>query len=387
MTGRERYLAMLRGARVDHVPRTPILMHFAAAHIRADYAGFAAEHHVLVEANLRCAADFGFDQVSCISDPFRETHGFGARIEYVRDGVPRCTRPLADAKDLGLLHRPDPLRSARMADRVAAVRLYHDRLNHDTAGQPYSILGWIEGPASSAANLRGVQQFLIDLLRDPPFAAELMDLCAEVAIEFGRVQIAAGADTLGIGDAIASQVSPALYERLILPREKRVVRAIQHARVRAAGGAGAGGAAAGAGAGGAAAGGAVRHGSSRAAAGESAVQNSPNPAHALVKLHICGDITHLLPGIAELGVDILDVDHMVDLAEVRRRVGGRVALTGNLDPVSVVLQGKPKTIRARVRDAYARAGNPYLVNAGCEVPLGTPAENLRALCKPVAWRE
>src|SRR5512141_1755521 len=116
MTGLERYLAMLAGRPVDFVPRTPILMHFAAAHIGSDYAHFASDHRVLVEANARCAADFGMDQVSCISDPYRETSAFGGQIEYVKDGVPRCTHPLADTKELAMLARPDPLRSERLRD-------------------------------------------------------------------------------------------------------------------------------------------------------------------------------------------------------------------------------------------------------------------------------
>jgi len=51
---------------------------------------------------------------------------------------------------------------------------------------------------------------------------------------------------------------------------------------------------------------------------------------AFVRLHICGNITHLLPGIVTLGVDVLDVDHLVDLALVRQQVGAHVALPGNI---------------------------------------------------------
>jgi len=75
---------------------------------------------------------------------------------------------------------------------------------------------------------------------------------------------------------------------------------------------------------------------------------------------------------------------MVDLAKVREGVGARVALAGNIDPVAGVLRGTPESIRATVRECYKRAGNPFLVNAGCEVPFGTPVENLKALCEPVA---
>jgi MtaA/CmuA family methyltransferase len=332
MNSLERYLAVLRGGVPDFVPRTPILMRFAAEHIGSHYGAFASDYRTLVQANAACAEDFGIDQLSCISDPYREAEGFGAHITYVRDGVPRATAPLADSKDLSRLGRPNALTSVRMRDRVEAVRAYRSQY-----GGQYSILGWVEGPAAEAADLRGVTAFLVDLLKDPAFAAELMDLCVDVAIEFARVQVDAGADTVGIGDAIASQVSPRIYEELIQPREKRLISAIRQ-------------------------------------------------LGALVKLHICGNITHLLPGIAGLGVDILDVDHMVDLATVRAQVGPRVALTGNIDPAEGVLRGNPAAIRQTVAAAYHEAGNPYLVNAGCEIPSGTPPENVRALCEPLPYR-
>ena len=146
MNGRERYLATVRGEAVDFLPRVPILMQFAAEHIGSNYGAFASDHEVLVEANLRCAEDFGFDQVSCISDPYRETQGFGAKIHYVKDGVPRCeTPPLAGAKDLAALASPDPYASERMLDRVLATGSFREKV-----GESHSILGWIEGlpPAS-----------------------------------------------------------------------------------------------------------------------------------------------------------------------------------------------------------------------------------------------
>ena len=331
MNGYQRYLAVLKRQPVDFLPRTPILMQFAAEHIGSDYAAFASDHRVLVEANAVCARDFGFDQLSCISDPYRETQGFGSTIEFMRNGPPRSTHPLQHDKDFSRLAQPDPLVSERMLDRVRAAELYHQRFH----GQ-YSILGWVEGPAAEAADLRDVTPFLMDLLDDEPYACDLMDLCVETAIDFARAQVRAGADTIGIGDAIASQVGPDTYLELIQPREKRLVRAIQE-------------------------------------------------MGAYVKLHICGNITHLLPGIADLGVDVLDVDHLVDLRRVRDAVGDTVAIAGNLDPVSLVKNGTPAAIREAVRHACGEVGSPFLVNAGCEIPSGTPAGNLMALCEPLPY--
>ena len=330
MTGKERVDAVLAGQKVDYAPRTPILMRYAAEHIGSNYGAFASDHRVMVGANLECAADFDFDQVSTISDPYRETQGFGAEIRYVADGVPRCLKhPLEDDNDLSRLLVPDPLKSERMHDRVQAVAAYAAR------NSGYSILGWVEGPAAEAADLRNAEPFLVDLMIDEDYACELMDLTLENAIRFAQAQVDAGCDMVGIGDAIASQVSPAVYEALIQPREKRLVKAIQAMGVS-------------------------------------------------VKMHICGNITHLLPGLADVGPDVLDCDHMVSLAQARRTMPPRTVLTGNLDPVATVLHGTPAKIRDAVRAAYAEAGERYFVNAGCEIPSGTPVENLKAMCEPVS---
>jgi MtaA/CmuA family methyltransferase len=332
MSSLDRYLGVLRGTPVDFLPRTPILMRFAAEHLGVNYARFASDYRVLVQANAKCAADFGMDQVSCICDPYRETQGFGGIVEYVENGIPRCTHPLADSKDLALLQKPDPVFSPRMLNCVRVIEAYNSQLK----GQ-YSILGWIEGPAAEAADLRDVNNFLVDLVKDRGFACELMDLCVEVGIEYARAQVAAGADTIGVGDSIASQVSPRLYESLIQPRERRLIQAIKEMGV-------------------------------------------------YVKLHICGNITHLLPGLADIDMDVLDVDHMVDMPTVRRQLGSKVTLTGNIDPVAGVFAGTPASIRDTIRRTYEQVGNPYFVNAGCEIPPGTPPENLQALCEPLPYR-
>jgi MtaA/CmuA family methyltransferase len=331
MTPRERYMAVLQGGRPDVLPRLPILMQFAAEHIGSYYGAFASDYRVLVEANLRCAEEFGIDQLSTISDPYRETAGFGAPIEFPRDGVPICLRPpLEEDPDLAKLPRPDPLQAPRMRDRVEAVRAYRER-----AGDRFSIMGWVEGPAAEAADLRGVPNFFVDLLDDPAYADALMARCVETAVEFARVQAAAGADTIGVGDAVASQVSAKVYESLILPHEQRLVAALHGMRVR-------------------------------------------------VRLHICGNIRHLLPGIATLGIDIIDIDHMVSLAEARRALGPGIALAGNVDPVACVMRGSPGTIASAIRRCYVEAGAPFMVNAGCEIPAATPPANLSALCQPIA---
>ena len=70
MNGYERYHAMLQGEAVDYLPRIPILMQYAAEYIGSDYAAFASDYRVMVQANLKCAQDFGIDLLSVMSDPY-----------------------------------------------------------------------------------------------------------------------------------------------------------------------------------------------------------------------------------------------------------------------------------------------------------------------------
>jgi len=330
MNSYERYMAIIKGEKTDILPRLPILMAFAANYISSYYGAFASDYRVLVEANLKCIEAFDFDQVSAISDPYRETQGFGAEITFPRDEVPRCVAPpLESNKDLSTLKKPDPYSSTRMLDRINAVREFKKLVY-----KRYSIMGWIEGPAAESADLRGVTNLLMDLAMDPDFAVELMDLCVNVAIDFAIAQIESGADTIGIGDAIASQISPAMYEEFVFPREKKIIDGIHE-------------------------------------------------AGGIVRLHICGNTTHLLPYMAKLGAEIIDLDWQVDMKKARQILGEKTVLAGNIDPVNAVMKATPEQIIKHVHQIYSDVGNPYMVGAGCEIPPGTPYENLKALCDPV----
>ena len=332
MSSFERYMAVIEHASCDILPRLPILMAFAANHIGATYGEFASDYRVLARANERCVEDFGFDQLSAISDPYRETTGFGGEVELIAHGVPRLiSSPLANSKDLTRLKKPDPYKSPRMKDRLEAV----EELTSRYEGQ-YSILGWVEGPAAEAADLRGVMNFFYDTMDDPKFCHELMERCVDTALDFAAAQLKAGADTIGIGDAIVSQISPQVYTELIFPHQQRLVQGIQ-----ACGG--------------------------------------------LVRLHICGDISQHLPTMKGLGMNILDLDWPVDMAYARSVMGEQVILVANPDPVADIERGNPEAIRAKMRQLYAVAGNPFMLGAGCEIPLGTPDENLKALCAPIPY--
>ena len=103
-------------------------------------------------------------------------------------------------------------------------------------------------------------------------------------------------------------------------------------------------------------------------------------AGAAAKLHVCGNISNHVGSMALTGTDIIDVDWMVSLDRARADVGDDVTLCGNFDPAGVLLQGTPPEVAEAARQNIEAGGTRFILMPGCEVPPGTPEENIRAFC-------
>ena len=58
--------------------------------------------------------------------------------------------------------------------------------------------------------------------------------------------------------------------------------------------------------------------------------------------------------------------------------GDTISPCGNFDPVKVMLQGTPDTVKAAVQACLEESGPRSFSAAGCEIPDETPLENLLA---------
>ncbi|MBI2423722.1 MAG: uroporphyrinogen decarboxylase family protein [Candidatus Hydrogenedentes bacterium] len=328
MNGRERVLTLLDGGTPDCLPFMPITMMFAADHAGVAYRQYATDYRSLVEAQLRIAKDYDCDHVSCISDPGREAADCGATLKYFEDQPPAIDEShavLADSTALARLALPDPLGGGRMRDRVNAVALFKQRTGADKL-----IEGWVEGPCAEAADLRGINTLMMDFYEDPNFVRDLFEFVTELGLRFGRAQIDAGADIIGVGDAAASLIGPELYEEFVWPYEHKLISGLHEMGGR-------------------------------------------------VRLHICGNTSPILQGMGRLGCAIVDLDFPAGLAAARAAMGPCQTLLGNIDPVRVLRDGAPDSVFEAIAQCHRDAGSPYIAGAGCEVPRGTPPENFRAM--------
>ena len=335
MNGKERILACIAGQPVDRLPLMPITMMFAADQIGAKYGAYARDHRVMAEAQLRTAEKFGFDYVSVISDPAREAHDCGATVQFYEDQPPAIIEDqarLLDKTQLAGLKVPDPLGGGRMNDRVQGVALLKQRTANERL-----VEGWIEGPCAEAADLRGINNLMLDFFDDPPFVRDLFEFILALELRFAAAQVEAGAELIGIGDAAASLVGPQIYEEFVWPYEKRMVEGVQ-------------------------------------------------ALGAKVRLHICGNTRAILGGMGRLGCEIVDLDYPSALAEGRAQMGPSQILLGNIHPVQVLRNGTAEGVTAALAECHRQAGARYIVGAGCEVPRDTPEANVRAMSEFAARR-
>jgi uroporphyrinogen decarboxylase len=232
--------------------------------------------------------------------------------------------------DLDHLRIPDPHKDGRLPLFLeAASRVL------DVVGDRVPLSLTTAGPFTTAASIRGTDQFLRDLRRDPQLVHRLLRFSLDSILPFAREAIRRGA-RIGLAEPVASGtlISAAQFRLFAKPYLTELIAEL----TRMAG--------------------------------------------APPSLHICGNSAKIWHDMADTGASVLSLDDEVDLGEARRTVGDRVALLGNICPTATMVMGTPETVRENVRRCLKGGiGTPkgYILGLGCALPINTPAKNIHAL--------
>ena len=336
----ERLRRTLARQPVDRLPVGPYLANWTATLAGVPLSTYCTDARAMAQVQLAAWEQVGQDIIFPDADNYYLAEGFGCVARIEPDNFPSLERPaLEQPEQVFELDVPDPERDGRMPVYLEATHRIAEQ-----AGAHAAIRAPGTGPFAVAAYLVGVQEFLamVGLIEhevDQTHTAaidRMLDLAAEAVTRFGLAQLRAGANILQCGDSLASgsMISPRTFRRFVLPRHQRIFAAWK-------------------------------------------------AAGALTALHICGNNTHMLDLFAETGADIVAIDSAVDLAVAKARIGDRVTLIGNLDPVRVVMQGNPERVQAAAQACLAAASRDggYILGTGCEVPPGSPLENVQTIIR------
>ena len=310
----------LRALRREPVDCTPVwLMRQAGRYLpeyratraaAGSFLGMAKNPEIACEVTLQPLRRFPLDAAILFSDILTVPDAMGLGLYFVEGEGPKFERPVRSAADIAKLAVPDMGSELRYV--TDAVSLIRRELNGSVpligfSGSPWTLACYmVEGGGSK--DFSRVKSLA---LNDPAAMHKLLAVTTDAVIAYLSAQRAAGAQALQVFDTWGGVLSPDMYREFSLRYLKRIAQELPR--------------------------------------GEGA-ERTP------LILFGKGNGAYV-EELAATGTEGVGVDWTVDLGDAARRTGGKVALQGNLDPVT--LYASPDAIRAevgRALDSY-RDGN------------------------------
>lgn len=239
-----------------------------------------------------------------------------------------------------LVSWPDTEGSHWMAGVADRARQLHDEQYYFVAMRMVAS----HGPFQTACDLRGTENFLMDMVLNTEFAETLLDRATDVVTGlltsamktagqyFDMIELP-GDDYAGNTSTI---ISPAMFNKFIKPRIARMVKAIREI----------------------------------------------NPGIKIM-LHSDGAITSLLPDLLDLDIDVLhplEPLPATDLPRVKQEFGSRFTFLGGIDISHAMPASRDDVINeTRLRISQLAAGGGYILAPSNHLQADVPEENVVAL--------
>jgi uroporphyrinogen decarboxylase len=233
----------------------------------------------------------------------RKDHEFGCYCEFAE-------YPLADMKNYDRFSWPDPIESSR-----DGLEMYKKLIEQD--GREYAILGGVACTMLEGAwYLRGLDNFMMDLVQNRDFAEELLDGAMQFSLAISKRLVEMGVDIIWWGDDVGVEtgpmISPALFRALIIPRYAHMVEEVKK------------------------------------------INNEIK-----IAFHTDGSIEWALDDLVDVGFDILNPlqPDANDVKAVKKRYGKRLSFWGNVDTRNVMSSGTVQDVISEVRQVIDTLGH------------------------------
>ncbi len=329
----------LRACRREPVDATPVWFMRQAGRYLLQYQQLRSSHSLIdicqhpdlaVQVALDPVQILHVDAAILFTDLLLPAIPLGVGLEYTRGEGPVIQHPVRSLDAVEQLHPVHP--ETDLGYVLETIRILRNELDQipliGFCGAPFTFASYlIEGGSS--------RQFPAThgmLLSDPEVWHALMEKLTRMLSEYLLAQIHAGAQAVQVFDSWAGALSPAEYERFVLPYSHALIHSAQAAGVPV--------------------------------------------------IHFGTDTKAILPLMRRAGGTVFGLDWRVPLDEGWKLVGEDVAIQGNLDP-QALFEPLPE-LKKKVEDILRRAGGRpgHIFNLGHGILPGTPVESVQAV---VEW--
>ncbi len=282
------------------------------------------------EVTMQPINAFDLDAAIIFADILPVLEAMGLKLSFVKGEGPIIHNPVRTAEDVQQLRTPSAQES--LSFTLEAIRLVKSELESrhlpliGFSGAPFTLAAYAVESGSSK-NHRLVKTFMMN---EPQTWQTLMLKIATVVADYLLAQAEAGADALQLFDSWAGQLSPADYERWVMPYSQWVINTVK-AKTK------------------------------------------------IPVIHFGVNTSGMLHLIRQGGGDVIGVDWRIPIHKGWEIIGYDKAIQGNLDPVALfasweVLQVQAKAILDAVQ---GRAG--HIFNLGHGILPETPVDNVKRL--------
>ncbi len=259
-----------------------------------------------------------------------EPSALGSRIRFRADQPPAQMPVLVRLEDIERFAPVNPSSDGLMALALQRYRMQKARILD--AGQTIPLAA-SRGPLCLAAFLRGVTQFMMDLLEDPEGTHKLLEFATRTVIDWLQAQAETIGDTVEgilVLDDIPGMVSKRQYLEFAHPYLQRICAAF--------------------------------------------------PPDWVKVYHNDANVRPFLSDLGGAGFDVVNWTHNVDIREAREKLGDGICLMGNVAPLDVGVRGTSGQVREAARAVLAKSGGKgVILSLGGGVSPGMPRENILAL--------
>ena len=296
------------------------------------------------EVTLQPLDRFPLDAAILFSDILTVPDAMGLGLYFAEGEGPKFERPLRDEAAIAQLAVPDVSTSLRyVTDAVTTIR---SALGGRVpligfSGSPWTLACYmVEGGGSD--DFRTVKTMLY---KRPDLLHRILDVTTRAVTDYLNAQIDAGAQAVMVFDSWGGALADGAFQKFSLAYTQRVISGLKLE-----------------------------------------AQHTDGPRERIPSIVFTKGGGLWLEEIAGCGCDAVGVDWTVNLGNARARVGDRVALQGNLDPVA--LFAEPDQIRGEVAKALESFGLPqdgcgHVFNLGHGISQFTPPDNVAVLAEAV----
>ncbi len=322
----------LRACHGESLPRVPVWMMRQAGRYLPEYREIRARHAFLevcktpdlaVEVSIQPFRRLGVDAIIVFSDILIPAEAMGLQLE-LGDAGPNLPNPVRSKSDVDKLRVFDPeTETGFLTESIRRIV--------KSVGPEVPVLGFAAAPWTLACYMvegkakEGFATVKSFLYHETKTFRELLHRVAQVTIPYLKAQIAAGAAAVQLFDTWCGELNLHDYQTFALPAAQEIISGL---------------------------------------------------GRSVPVIYYTKASQHLLSAVARSGADVLSVDWRVDLAEIRRTLGPKIALQGNLDP-AVLLGPQQKIREVTLGTINSLGGQGHILNLGHGILPQTPVENAK----------